>query len=227
MAKAPRAAERRDDALSRERIVDAAIALLDEAGEAGLTFRALATRLATGSGAIYWHIASKSELLVATSDAVVARAMGDAIVFATPLEAIRGIAAGVFDTVDAHPWVGAQLSRVPRETATMQIFERVGRQLQALKVPTNAQLTSASTLLSYIIGVSVENSAQGRVLDPPVDRAEFLAKEAARWKVLDVRAYPFTRTVAAQLRDHDDREEFLGGIDLILSGVVATLRRPV
>lgn len=29
----------------------------------------------------------------------------------------------------------------------------------------------------------------------------------------------FTRTVAAQLRDHDDREQFLAGLDLILAGI--------
>ena len=43
-------AQRRTDALSRERIVDAAIELLDAEGESGLTFRALAARLATGPG---------------------------------------------------------------------------------------------------------------------------------------------------------------------------------
>ena len=91
MAKATRGSERREGALSRERIVGAAIALLDDEGEPGLTFRALATRLATGPGAIYWHIANKSELLLAASDAVVARAMGEVPASATPHEAIRRI----------------------------------------------------------------------------------------------------------------------------------------
>ena len=36
---------------------------------------------------------------------------------------------------------------------------------------------------------------------------------------LDPDDYPFTRAVAAQLRDHDDREQFLAGIDLILAGI--------
>lgn len=68
-----RRSERRDDALSREWIVDAAIELLDDEGETGLTFHALAARLETGAGAIYWHIANKNELLVAATDAVVTR----------------------------------------------------------------------------------------------------------------------------------------------------------
>jgi len=222
MAKATRGSERREDALSRERIVDAAIELLDHEGEDGLTFRALATRLATGSGAIYWHIANKSELLVAASDAVVARALGEVVAFATPHEAIRWIAVGVFEMIDAHPWVGAQLSRAPWETAMLQIFERIGRQVQALGIPGGAQFTSASALVSYIIGVSVQNAANGRLLEPSVDRAEFLETVSARWKELDADEYPFIRHVAAQLREHDDRAELLAGIDLILAGIAAS-----
>jgi len=41
--------------------------MLDVAGESGLTFRALAAELRTGAGAIYWHVANKSELLVAAT----------------------------------------------------------------------------------------------------------------------------------------------------------------
>jgi AcrR family transcriptional regulator len=222
MAKATRGPERREDALSRERIVDAAIELLDEQGEDGLTFRALATRLATGSGAIYWHVANKSELLLAASDAVVARAMGEVAASTAPRKAIRGIAVGVFHAIDAHPWVGAQLSRAPWETATLRIFERIGREIQALGVPGGAQFTSVSALMSYIIGVSIQNAANGRLLQPPVDRAAFLETESARWKALDAGEYPFTRTVAAQLREHDDLAEFLAGIDLVLAGVAAS-----
>ena len=36
---------------------------------------------------------------------------------------------------------------------------------------------------------------------------------------LDPDDFAFTRTVAAQLRDHDDREQFLAGLDLILAGI--------
>jgi hypothetical protein len=42
-------------------------------------------------------------------------------------------------------------------------------------------------------------------------------------KELDAHEYPFTRNVAAQLREHDDRAEFLAGIDLILAGIAASL----
>ncbi len=226
MAKATRKSERREDALSRERIVAAAIELLDEEGEDGLTFRALAARLATGSGAIYWHIANKGELLVAATDTVVSLAMADVGTRAAPRRAIHKIALSVFAAIEAHPWLGAQLSRAPWETAMLQIFERIGQKVQTLGVRGGAQFTSASALLSYIIGVSVQNAAQGqfvrRMLEPSVNRADFLETVSARWRALDADEYPFTREVAAHLPGHDDHAEFLAGIDLILAGIAAS-----
>lgn len=223
MGTARRGSERREDALSRERIVDAAIELLDTEGEDGLTFRSLATRLATGPGAIYWHIANKNELLVAATDAVVSRAMTEVTASARPKEALRKIAVGVFETIDAHPWVGAQLSRAPWESPQLRLFEHIGRQVQALGVSGGAQFTAASTLLSYIIGVSIQNAANGRMFDPPVNRTDFLDAVSARWKALDAHEYPFLRKIAAQLARHDDLAEFLAGIELILTGIEAAL----
>lgn len=223
-AKAKRSGvERREDSLSRERIVDAAIALLDDEDEAGLTFRALATRLATGAGAIYWHVESKSELLVAAADVLVARAMHDLPTATAPREAIHAVALALFDAIDAHPWLGPQLSRASWETAMLQIFERIGRQLQAMGVRGSALFTAGATLVSYILGVSSQNADNGRRLDPPVNRADFLASVAARWKALDAREYPFTRKAAAHLLAHDDREEFVAGLDIVLDGIEARI----
>ncbi len=221
MTKAARGPERREDALSRERIVDAAIELLDDEGEDGLTFRALATRLTTGAGAIYWHIKNKDELLVAASDVVVARALAGVSGHATPKKAIRSIALGVFETIDAHPWVGTELARNPPPTAMLRVYERIGRQVQALRATRGAQFTATMVLGSYILSESRQNAANARVHDPAPDRANFLQAIAAQWNELDESEFPFTRTVASQLREHDDRAEFLAGIDLILAGIAA------
>lgn len=218
--------ERREEPLSRERVVAAAVGLLDTAGERGLTFRALAERLTTGPGAIYWHVTGKDELLDAATEAVLADTMpvGAASTDATPQEAIRTIAVGVFDAIDAHPWVGTQLARAPSQTPALRLYEHLGRQVQALGVPRTAQFTAASTLLSYILGVGGQNAANARRFPPGTDRAAFLGDVASQWANLDPDEYAFTRGSADQLRDHDDRAEFVAGIDLILSGIAA--RKP-
>ena len=210
---------RRTDALSKERIVEAAIEILDADGERALTFRALTARLATGSGAIYWHVASKNDLLAAATNDVIAGVMADMVSDAEPQEAIRFVALGLFDALDTHPWVGAELFREPSQSAMLQIFESVGRQLQALGVPETAQFDCASALVNYIVGVAGQNAANARLHAHETDRTAFLATVAAGWAQLDPAQYPFVRQLATQLREHDDREQFLAGINLILAGI--------
>ncbi len=132
---------------------------------------------------------------------------------------IRALALGLFDAIDAHPWVGAQLADAPQQAAMLQVFERIGRQVQALRVPAAAQFTAASALLNYILGVAGQNAAHARAHRPDADRAELLDAMAAEWEELDPDRYAFARSVAARLRTHDDRVEFLAGIDLILAGI--------
>jgi AcrR family transcriptional regulator len=210
--------------LTRDRIVATAVELLDASGESGLTFRALSARLKTGPGAIYWHVANKDELLAAATESVVAGALAHRPDDATPEAAIRSAALGLFDAIDQHPWVGAQLSLLASRTTTMQIFERFGRQVQALGVPPRALFDATSALSNYILGVAGQNAANARSQQPGASRTDLLGAEAAVWAGLDPAEFPFLREVAGQLREHDDREQFLAGVDLILAGIVATHR---
>ncbi|WP_046732422.1 TetR/AcrR family transcriptional regulator C-terminal domain-containing protein [Streptomyces humi] len=271
MATRSRRTPRRTEALSRERIVEAAVELLDSAGESGLTFRALTERLATGPGAIYWHVANKGELLGAATDAVVAAAVagagagaaaqaeaaaGDAaeagaeaaaaepgedtaaaedgaevsVGVVSPQDRIRSVALGLFDAIEDHPWLATQLatqlSRSPWGPVTPRIFESVGRQVRALGVPEDGWFTATSALVHYVLGAAGQNAvntAHGSGLGPGVDRAAFLDAASTAWEQLDPDDYPFTRAVAAQVREHDDREQFLAGIDLVLAGITAVV----
>lgn len=226
MATRTRRPERREEPLTREGIVRAAVELLDVSGEAGLTFRALAGRLATGPGAIYWHIPGKGELLAAAMEAVLADAVFAGTAGAAPGEAVRTLALGVFDAIDDHPWLGVQLPLNPMRTPMLRVFESLGLQVRALGVPPAAEFTAAQALLNYILGVGRQNAASGRDLGPGADRAAFLGAAADAWASLDPDEYPFTRSAAERLRDHDDRAEFLAGLDLVLAGITAQLAAP-
>ncbi|MBN6113084.1 TetR/AcrR family transcriptional regulator [Xanthomonas bonasiae] len=222
MAKTTRGTPRREASLSREQIVEASIALLDSGGEGGLTFRALSERLATGPGALYWHVADKHDLLTAACDAIVARTLHAPSADATPEAAIRALALGMFDAIDAHPWMGSALNRAPGESPIVRIVERIGQQLRALGVPDHEQWTAVSALLSYILGVAGQNAANTQLARTRgIVRSDFLDAVATAWSRLDADAYPFVRGMAGQLRTHDDRMDFLAGIDLILHGLAA------
>jgi AcrR family transcriptional regulator len=222
--KAPRS-QRREESLSRDRIIEASIELLDRSGEGGLTFRALSERLATGPGAIYWHVADKSDLLGAACDAVVARTMNETVV-TTPETTIRAVALGLFDVIDAHPWVGSALTSSPALSPIVRILERIGQQVRALGVPDKQLWASVGALMAYILGVSRQNAANGQLARTQgLDRSEFLEAVSTAWSQLDPKEYPFARSVARQMRDHDDRMDYLAGINLILSGIKSSRGR--
>jgi AcrR family transcriptional regulator len=226
MVKKARSSQRREESLSRDRIIDASIELLDIRGEGGLTFRALSERLATGPGAIYWHIASKSDLLTAACDAIIARTMEACVAGAKPKVAIQALALGLFDAIDAHPWVGSALTSPAGLLPMVRILEPLGQQVRALGVPDKEQWATVSALLHFILGVGGQNAANGQLARTQgLDRSDFLETVATMWSQLDAQEYPFTRSLAGQVRAHDDRMDFLAGLNLILRGMDSPRRR--
>ncbi|MER5323182.1 TetR/AcrR family transcriptional regulator [Streptosporangium roseum] len=246
MAIRTRQSQRRRQVLTRERIVETAVELLDAVGEGALTVRALTGRLATGPGAIYWHIGNMDELLEAATDAVVATALntrptqpaeraettevGGAV--GAPQDEIRAVALGLFDAVTEHPWLATQLAvqltRNPWKPVTLRIFESIGRPVRTLGVPQGDWFATTSTLVHYILGATTQtsqNTGDDGVPGSEADRAEFLNTASRAWQDLDPDDYPFIRAIADQMREHDDREQFLTGIDLVLTGIT-TLHPP-
>jgi hypothetical protein len=57
----------------------------------------------------------------------VVRAMDEAHPDAAPREVIHAVALGVYNTIEAHRWIGAQLARPPWQSTMLQIFELIGR----------------------------------------------------------------------------------------------------
>lgn len=239
MAVRTRQSQRRRQVLTRERIVETAVELLDAVGQGALTVRALTGRLATGPGAIYWHIGNMDELLEAATDAVVATALATqpaerakATETGAPQDEIRAVALGLFEAVTEHPWLATQLAvqltRNPWGSVTVRIFEGIGRPVRALGVPRGDWFITTSTLVHYILGATTQtsqSSSDDGVPASEADRTEFLTTASRAWQDLDPDDYPFIRAIADQMREHDDREQFLAGIDLVLTGIT-TLHPP-
>ncbi|WP_020126304.1 TetR/AcrR family transcriptional regulator [Streptomyces sp. 303MFCol5.2] len=220
-AKGSARSPRRTDSLSRELIIQTAIEMLDSGGEKALTLRALTVRLSTGYGAIYHHVADKGDLLATAADEVIRGVVSGAVADADPRTALRVLALGLFDAIDAHPWVGAEFSRQPWRPALLDFYEGVGRLLDALGVPEKARFDAAGTLVNYVLGVAAQNAANARLRAGDTDREAFLEDAATQWAELDPGRYPFVHAAATQLGEHDDREQFLVGIDIFLAGISA------
>ncbi|WP_232234512.1 TetR/AcrR family transcriptional regulator [Actinoplanes sp. N902-109] len=215
---------RRTDALSRERVVQASIELLDAAGEDGLTVRALTTHLATGRGALYHHVTGKDDLLAAATDGIIGPIVAVADAAADeedPEQALRGLALKIFDAIDAHPWVGMQLSRRP-QPAVFRLWRRIGSLLSELGVSGTGLSDAGSAFLGYILGTTAQYAAGARRATDDAAREKYLAELAAHW--IDDDADPLTRQAATDLIEHDDRDQFRAGVDIFLAGIRALHR---
>jgi AcrR family transcriptional regulator len=90
--------------LSRERVIDAALALADEGGVEALSMRRLADKLGVKAMSLYNHVANKDEVL----DAIVDAAMAEIATPATDADwkaQVRSIAISAHETLLRHPWV--------------------------------------------------------------------------------------------------------------------------
>ena len=110
----------------------------------------------------------------------------------------------------------------------LRILEGLGQPLRALGVPVASQWSTVFALASYILGVAGQNAANAQLAQRTegADRAALLDELAAQWSQLDATTYPFVRAVAEQFHAHDDRADFLHGVDLLLSGIVSTYGQP-
>lgn len=211
----------RDDALSKQRIVDAAISILDSDGEEALTFRALASSLQTGSGAIYWHVANKNELLFAAMNEVIIHSFSKKKQDTDPIQAIRNIALLVFELADKHPWLGKLISREAWQPGILVIFEEIAGALEKLRIPEDKLFDYTSIFINYIFGVASQNAANARVVQvASTSRLDYFHTVREQWASLDPVQYPAVKRMAKFI-EHDDNEQFLEGINLILSGIVS------
>jgi TetR/AcrR family transcriptional regulator, tetracycline repressor protein len=119
--------------LTRDRIIAAAVALVDEAGPDALTMRAVAQRLSSGAMSLYRHVSGRDELLDLVLGAMAAdlpetRLTGD---WRADLAAIaRDIRAGLVRrphlTVLLTSRSGRGLAEVPALDRTLGVLRRAG-----------------------------------------------------------------------------------------------------
>ena len=136
---------------------------------------------------------------------------------------LRRLALGLFELIDRHPWLGSQLVRHPWQVAVLRIFERAGAGVSALGVPAARRFDAASAFVTSVLGLAAQYAAGLQLLGRDSDRSAVLAGITAEWESLPAVEFPFVHEVAPVLRTHDDRAQFLAGIDLVIAGMRAAV----
>jgi AcrR family transcriptional regulator len=208
-----------------EAVISESVALLDEAGEGGLTFRALAARLGTGVGTIYWYVSSKDELLERAADNVLADVLAQTAHLGAgddPIAEVREMAIAFYSATVNRPWLGAYfLQDSGTQPNGLALYDQMGRELMRLDLTPRQQLDGIAAIMAYVVGVAADRGQDPpqEVRDGIVAREEFVAGFREQMRSLGADEYPFLHHIADEFAAHDDGEQFRAGLDLLLAGL--------
>ena len=210
-------AERRP--LTRDAIVDAALALLDRDGLAGLSMRRLADELGVGAASLYWHVGDKEELLSLLLD----RLVGETVVPdpdpANWREQVKELARENRRLFQRHR-DSAQISlgRIPAGPHSMPVLERYHAILIAAGLPPRVIALASDMFALYVGGFAFEESLR---VPPLGDEKAGQDQLAEYFRSLPPDEFPSLVALAGDLTAGDDDERFEFALDLLVRGLEA------
>jgi AcrR family transcriptional regulator len=217
----PKGQRRQRPPLTRDAIVDAALAILDADGVDALTIRRLGQELGTGAASLYWHIAGKDEL----GELVYDRIMGE-IELPEPDpsrwdDQLKDLARQAYRAMLSHnDAVRLSIGRPPAGPNTLRIVEWMLALMRGADIPDQPAAYFGNTLGRFLDASVLEASTTARAdnsqSDP--DGADMMREY---WAGLPTDQFPNITALAATTfaADTDDLFEF--GLDLLIRGLAA------
>ena len=198
--------------LDQARIRAAALALVDAEGLEGLSMRRLATALNVSAASLYFHYATKDELLEAVAADVLANV--DTAAFTRGWEpGVRAWARSLRAALAAHPRLVPVLSHAPgRRADALQRADDVHGGLVAAGWPPREATMIGAAAKYLVFGAALGSFAEGFAADPGVyaDRYPHLGQAhrlAARAAEVDRESFEFAlEQLIAGLRARYARE---------------------
>jgi AcrR family transcriptional regulator len=154
--------------LTVEGITAAAVRLLEERGQDGLTMAALARRLDVAPSALYNHVADKQDVLRAVQDHVNAGIDCSAFGSSPWDEALAAWARSYRDAYARHPALVPVMAVTPVRSAphTVAMYEGVCAGLLAAGWPAHLVTDVVVAVESFVLGSALDTQAPEDIFDP-------------------------------------------------------------
>jgi AcrR family transcriptional regulator len=202
--------------LSSARVLQAAVALADEAGLEAFSMRALAQELGVVPMALYKHVANKDKLL----DGMVDTVFGEIELPSENVDwrsAMRQRAISTREALQRHSWaIGMMESRKPGP-ANLRNHNAVMGCLRTAGFSFELAIHAYSLQDAYIYGFALQERDTG--FETPDSAGEAAQRRARTIGALE--QYPHLLEIVSKLPDsgYDNAVEFAWGLDLILDGL--------
>ena len=206
-------------AIPLDRIVTAALEIVDEQGADALSMRTLAQRLNSGTATLYRHFAGRADLIAHVVDRVFGTVELDVAELGRMAwqDACKGAAHSLFDGLRRHRNVAPLLAQdVPTGPNALVAREKMVAVLLANGFPPALAARSHATLARYVLGFAIQ----------PTDTDTGLHDAALTQIFHDLDPAQFPATVA--VADHLPvawQDEFAFGLELIVDGLSQALER--
>lgn len=213
----PAETPRSEPPLSRERIVAAAVELLDADGVGGLTMRRLAERLGSGVMSLYWHVETKEDVFELALDAVHAYRAPPEAGSADWRAEIAHMLADWRAAMLRHPWSASLLQRPALGPNVLDRLERLSRSLSSAGVADAALRPAVWSLYNHVMGATIVRASFDLSQDDKVAARQRFERLAGR--------YPTMERIKLLLDDDWDGA-FRKGIDFLLDGIAPGRVKP-
>ncbi len=191
--------------LSKDMIVDAAMAIVDESGIEALTTRAIAKRLGVGQASLYNHVSSRDELLELLNARVLAGVDLSALDHPDWTEAVYRGTLAFLEAVQRHPNMIVVLATRPARTdPSLTYYERMHERLRAAGLSAEDSARFLFAIDDYCIGAALNTETDVEINDRH-DR------------------FPLTAEAVEAGRPADHHQATLR---LLLNGLIATVEIP-
>lgn len=216
----PKAPSHRKLPLTADRIVQAALDLVQAEGFQALTMRRLAASLDTGAASLYAHVRDKAaldDLLIGALCMRVVVPAPDAVQWTVRF---KDVCEQLRDLYLAYPGVSlAASSAMPRNLNTLRVSEGMLGILLAAGVGAQPAAWAIDAALLYVAAYTLENSLRHRTdvsaEETPLDRDEI----RERFKMLPSHYFPHTVAHAEAITSGEGHQRFDFTLDLLLKGL--------
>jgi AcrR family transcriptional regulator len=206
--------------LSKEAIVDAAIAILTAEGLQAVSMRRVAAALDTGAGSLYVYVENRDGLLAAMFDRIIAAVELDQPDPSRWREQLHNLMTRLRAAFVTHPGMAAAtMVDPPRTEVAMRLLENIlGILLAGGLGPQDAAWT-ADILAAQVTYSAIEAEVR------PAEPSALVAASAASCAGRAAGDFPLITAHAAQLVAGDVDERFRFAVDVVIDGVLSRASR--
>ncbi|MGE5287817.1 MAG: TetR/AcrR family transcriptional regulator [Micromonosporaceae bacterium] len=212
-------------ALTRERVVAEALAVIAADGAQSLSMRALAARLGVVPGALYRHVRGKEQLYDLILDAVLGEVDCRADPGAPWAAQVAALARRLRAVLENHPGTAALLkTRDPLSPTSLALAEAFLAPLHAAGLPGREAALAFRLIYDYTLGFALA--------DPTSPAEQRLRDTATReqlhafFRSLPASRFPILAAHGVHAWDGDRDQRFAAGLETLLRGLQADKRPP-